>query len=81
MADGRLAVARLCALQGRQDEARRWFAAARPVLAEQDARPLLAIADFDEASMEAILDPARARSLVDAARWEFEQIGMTGWLR
>jgi hypothetical protein len=23
----------------------------------------------------------RARSLVDSARWEFEQIGMTGWLR
>ncbi|HEV8623842.1 MAG TPA: AAA family ATPase [Acidimicrobiia bacterium] len=81
MVDGRLALARLCALQGRHDEARQAFAAARPVLTEQGARPLLAITDFDEAAMEAALDAPRARSLVDAARWEFEQIGMTGWLR
>lgn len=81
MVDGRLALARLCALQGRHDEARRWFAESRTVLTEQDARTLLAIADFDEAVMEAGLDASRARSLVDSARWEFEQIGMTGWLR
>ena len=81
MVDGRLALARLCALQGRHDEARQWFAEARTVLTEQGARTLLAIADFDEAVMEARLDASRARSLVDSARWEFEQIGMTGWLR
>jgi class 3 adenylate cyclase/tetratricopeptide (TPR) repeat protein len=81
MVDGRLALARLCALKGRRDEARRWFAEARPVLTEQGARPLLAIADFDEAAMEAGLDASRARSLLDVARREFEQIGMTGWLR
>jgi class 3 adenylate cyclase/tetratricopeptide (TPR) repeat protein len=81
MVDGRLALARLCALQGRHDEARHWFAQARRVLTEQGARPLLAIADFDEAAMEAGLDASRAGSLLDAARREFEQIGMTGWLR
>jgi hypothetical protein len=81
MVDGRLALARLCALQGRHDEARHWFAEARRVLTEQGARPLLAITDFDEAVMEAAVDAPRARSLVDAARWEFEQIGMTGGLR
>ena len=49
MVDGRLAMARLCALQGRLDEARQWFAKARTVLEEQGARPLRAICDYDEA--------------------------------
>jgi tetratricopeptide (TPR) repeat protein len=80
MVDGRLALARLCALEGRHDEARQWFGEARRVLTEQEARPLLAIADCDEAAMEASLDSRRARSLLDAARREFEAIGMTGWL-
>lgn len=40
MEDGRLALARLCALQGRLDEARQWFTKARTVLEEQGARPL-----------------------------------------
>jgi hypothetical protein len=81
MVDGRLALARLCALQGRHDEARHWFTEARRVLTEQGARPLLAIADFDEAVMEAALDAPRARSLLDSARREFEALGMAGWLR
>jgi len=81
MVDGRLALARLCALQGRHDEARHWFAEARRVLTGQGARPLLAIADFDKAVMEAGLDAGRARSLLDSARREFEALGMTGWLR
>ena len=42
MMDGRLALARLCALQGRYDEAVEWFARARTVLDEQGARPLRA---------------------------------------
>jgi hypothetical protein len=37
MVDGRLALARLCALQGRHDEAKRWFAQARQVLTGQGA--------------------------------------------
>jgi hypothetical protein len=51
MRDGRLSLARLCALQGRYDEAVEWFAKSRAVLEEQGARPLRAIADFDEAWM------------------------------
>jgi class 3 adenylate cyclase/tetratricopeptide (TPR) repeat protein len=85
MVDGRLALARLCALTGRHDEAVSWFARAREVLAEQGARPLLAIADHDEALMYVRRgqpgDLHRARPLLDAARRQFEDIGMTGWLR
>jgi tetratricopeptide (TPR) repeat protein len=83
--DGRLALARLCALSGRHDEAGSWFAEARRVLDEQGARPLLAICDHDEALMHvrraAPGDAARARTLLDAARRQFETLGMTGWIR
>ena len=51
MTDARLALARLCALDGRTDEARRWFDAARAVLDAQGARPLRAVVDHDEALM------------------------------
>jgi class 3 adenylate cyclase len=85
MVDGRLAVARLCALQGRHEEAREWFADARRVLTEQGARPLLAIADYDEALMylrrDGPADIDRARPLLVAARRQFEALGMTGWIR
>jgi class 3 adenylate cyclase len=85
MVDGRLALARVCALQNRHDEAQQWFGAARRVLSEQDARPLLAIADFDEALMHVRRGHPdhidRARPLLDAARRQFEKIGMTGWIR
>jgi class 3 adenylate cyclase/tetratricopeptide (TPR) repeat protein len=84
MVDGRLALARLCALTGRHDEAVSWFTAAREALAEQGARPLLAICDYDEALMYARRgdpgDAALARPLLDAARRQFEAIGMTGWI-
>src|SRR5207244_126693 len=43
--DGRLSLARLCALSGRFEEASDWFASARAVLEEQGARPLRAVAD------------------------------------
>ncbi|HTF32108.1 MAG TPA: AAA family ATPase [Myxococcota bacterium] len=83
--DARLSLARLCALTGRFDEAREWFEKARRVLDEQGARPLRAIADFDEAWMEVRRgrdgDRTRALALLDAARGPFESIGMTGWLR
>jgi hypothetical protein len=74
MVDGRLAMARLCGLTGRHDEALSWFADARRVLTEQGARPLLAIADYDEALMYFRRgepgDVDRARPSLDA-----------GWIR
>ena len=85
LVDGRLSLARLCALTGRHDEAVSWFARAREVLTEQGHRPLLAIADYDEALMYVRRrqpgDLDRVRPLLDAARRQFEEIGMTGWLR
>ncbi len=90
--DGRLALARLCALTGRYAEASEWFAKARTVLEEDGQRPLRAITDYDEALMYARRnaagdgpvaggDPARALPLLDAAMQQFAQIGMTGWIR
>jgi class 3 adenylate cyclase/tetratricopeptide (TPR) repeat protein len=81
--DGRLGLARLCTLAGRYDEAVGWFADARRVLIEQSARPLLAIIDFDEASMLERRglpgDGPAARRLLEAALEQFFEIGMTGW--
>ena len=83
--DGRLAMARLCGLSGRYEEAASWLADARRVLTDQGARPLLAIADYDEALMYARRgdpgDTARARPLVETAMGQFETIGMAGWIR
>jgi hypothetical protein len=85
MVDGRLALARLCALTGRQDEAISWFAKAREVLTEQGALPLLAIVDYDEALMYSRGnepgDAEAAQTLLQPARAQFEAIGMNGWLR
>jgi class 3 adenylate cyclase len=84
-ADSRLALARLCGLTDRHDEARSWFAEARRVLSEEESRPMLAIVDYDEALMYARRgepgDAALARPLLDAARRQFDEIGMTGWMR
>jgi tetratricopeptide (TPR) repeat protein len=83
--DARLALARLCALTGRFDEARKWFEKARRVLEEQGARPLRAITDFDEAWMEVRRgregDRRRGSALLEDVRESFESIGMPGWLR
>jgi DNA-binding SARP family transcriptional activator len=82
MMDLRLSLARLCALDGRLDEADHWFAQARLVLEEQGARPLRAIADFDQALMYTRAGrPRQARPFLDAAAGQFRRIGMTGWLR
>jgi DNA-binding CsgD family transcriptional regulator len=84
MRDGRHALAQLCALQGRHDEAVAWFAKAREVLDEQGARPLRAIVDYDEALMYVRRgrrgDRGRAMPLVEAALSQFREIGMTGWI-
>ena len=82
MIDLRLSLARLCALDGRLLEADHWFAQARLVAEEQGARPLRAVADFDQALMRARAGQFRqARSSLDAAAGQFRRIGMTGWLR
>jgi tetratricopeptide (TPR) repeat protein len=85
MFDGRLSLARLCALQQRHDEAAQWFAKARDVLEQQGARPLRALADFDEALMylrrATAGDRERAQPLLAAAIEQFRAIGMTGWLQ
>ena len=85
MVDGRLALARLCALSGRKEEATGWFAEARRVLGEQGALPLLAQCDYDEALMYHRLGtPAgeeRARALLGQAWQQFAKLGMRGWSR
>lgn len=85
VSDSRLALARLSALQGRYDEASDWFAKAREVIEEQGARPLRAIADYDEALMylrrEGLGDTARAEPFLTAALKQFRALGMTGWIR
>jgi hypothetical protein len=84
-ADARLSLARLCALQGRFDDAVEWFGKARSVLDEQGARPLRAITDYDEAFMYARRNAAgdgdRANSLLNLAILPFREIGMPGWIR
>jgi class 3 adenylate cyclase len=83
--DARLSMARLCALQGRYNDAAKWFARAREVLDEQGARPLRAITDYDEALMyqrrDAPGDTDRALPLLAAASQQFETLGMIGWLK
>ena len=83
--DGRLSLARLCAIQRRHDEAVEWFAKARTVLEENGSRPLRAICDHDEALMylrrHGPSDIERAQPLLAAALEQFIELGMTGWIR
>jgi hypothetical protein len=83
--DARLALARLCALTGRVEEAEGWFEKARAVLDEQGARPLRAVADFDQALMYvrrgAAEDRARALEFLERAIPRMRELEMTGWLR
>jgi hypothetical protein len=85
MQDGRLSLARLCSLRGHYDEAAYWFAPSRVVLEQQGARPLRAIADFDQAIMYLRRnedgDRHRAAPLLSAAIVNFRALGITGWLR
>jgi DNA-binding CsgD family transcriptional regulator len=83
MHDARRSMGHVCALQGREADARRWFAEARKALDSDGQRPLRALVDFDEARMYVRRsrrgDRARASPLLDAALQQFETIGMTGW--
>ena len=75
--------ARLCALRGQHDEAHEWFVKARSSLEDQGARPLRAIADFDEALMYLRRglpsDPGLAAPFLREASAAFDSMGMTGW--
>jgi class 3 adenylate cyclase len=85
MRDARLSMARICALTGRHDEAAGWFGKARAILDEAGWRPLHAIADYDQALMylrrgEAG-DETLAEPYLSAAAAQFDQLGMTGWIK
>lgn len=78
-----LSLARLCAVDGRVEEATTWFAAARSMFVEQGARPLAAIADHDEAWMH-IRHPGHApaadvAALLDRCIEASSAIGLPGW--
>lgn len=83
--DARHALAQVCALQGRHDEAQEWFARARATLERQQARTLRAIVDYDEALMftrrGAAGDAQRAAELAARATQQFRALGMCGWVR
>jgi hypothetical protein len=85
MVDGRLALGRLCAVQGRHDEALQWWVQAREVLQAQQAATLLAIVDHDEAVVLAQRrrpgDTAFAEERFAAAGRQFAALGMSGWAR
>jgi tetratricopeptide (TPR) repeat protein len=85
MVDGRLALGRLCAVDGRHDEAVQWWSEARRILKSQHAATLLAIVEHDEAltTLRRMRpgDPAAARPQLEAARRQFDELGMTGWAR
>jgi hypothetical protein len=85
MVDGRQALAQLCALSGRTEEAARWFTEARRVLGEQGSLPLLALCDYDEALMYHRLDTPngeeRAKALLGQAWQQFAKLKMRGWSR
>lgn len=82
MFDARHALARLATVDGRIDEARKWFAAARVVLHEDLAEPSLAIVDHDEGvALTRNGDSSSARPLLEAAHRRFVELGMPGWQR
>jgi len=84
MQDGRLSMARLCAVRGDRDAAAGWFVRARDVLGEQEARPLLAVTDLNEAEMHiragATAGDGQVALLLNAAIESFRRLGMPGWV-
>ena len=82
--DGRHALALLCALDGRVDEAARWFDESRQVLEESGAWPLTIQVDFDEATMHTRLGTPegldRARALLTRARSRCEHPALAPWV-
>jgi DNA-binding SARP family transcriptional activator len=82
MTDVRLTLARLAAVQGRDDEALDWFAQARTVIAEQGALPLSVVLDHDEAVVQLRTGHRREASALRArALATAEALNMQGWAR
>jgi hypothetical protein len=81
--DARLGMGWLCALTGRFDQARDWFARARITLDEEGMRPLRARVDLAEARMYARRgapgDRQKARELCSTALAQFERLELDGW--
>ena len=82
--DSRWSLALLCALDGRVDEARHWFAESRRVLLEQESEPVMVAVDHDAALMELRLgaagDRARFADCIAAARSRCTHPAMAAWL-
>jgi class 3 adenylate cyclase/tetratricopeptide (TPR) repeat protein len=83
MSDGRLALARVCALQSKYDEASEWFERARRSFDTRGVRTLRALTDYDEGLMYfrrgSNSDTATGRHLAEVALEQFQNLGMTGW--
>ncbi len=84
--DARWSYALLCALDGRPDDARRWFAEARRVLAERESEPLIVGVDADAAEVELRLgaagigDADQFAACIDAARQRCTHPAMSAWI-
>lgn len=82
--DARWSYALLCALDGRPDDARHWFAEARRVLADRDSQPLIVAVDFNAAEVELRLGPAGDAACfaaaIAAARDRSTHAAMAAWL-
>ena len=79
-----LAMARLCAVQGRMGDAQEWFHITRQKLAETESRMHRPICDYDEALAlvrAKSADRERISLLLDDAERAMTEIGMPGWLR
>ncbi|MFM2071711.1 MAG: hypothetical protein RLZZ623_1974, partial [Actinomycetota bacterium] len=81
--DVRLSLARLCAIDGRVEEASSWFERARGVFRAEKMEPFLAICDHDEAWMH-VRHPghvpvAEVVALLERCIARSDQIGLPGW--
>jgi hypothetical protein len=82
--DARWTYALVCALDGRPEDARHWFAEARRVLAERESEPLIVGVDFQAAVVELRLggdgDPIRCAEAIASARRRCTHPAMAAWL-
>jgi DNA-binding CsgD family transcriptional regulator len=79
MTSNDLTVARLASLLGRRRQAGEHFKRAHIRFADQQLRPLLAIADYDEALARRAAGRADAAALLASAKARLSELGMHGW--